>query len=98
MTQDVPSSDAPLPGRATTAGTKRYADRLATRLKERGRTAAPDHFQRPDDLWLSSLSLGTLRGDPGGVDDLLYRSVVGDLLDEGGNVFNTALSLSLIHI
>ncbi len=53
---------------------------------------AQDHFSQPDDLWLSSISLGTLRGDPGGVDDLLYRSVVGDLLESGTNVFNTALS------
>jgi len=92
MSQDVSPSDAPLPGRATTAGTRRYADRIATSLGEQERTAAPDHFQRPDDLWLSSLSLGTLRGDPGGIDDLLYRSVVGDLLEGGVNVFNTALS------
>jgi aryl-alcohol dehydrogenase-like predicted oxidoreductase len=36
--------------------------------------------------------LGTLRGSPGGVDDLLYRSVVGELLERGCNVFDTALS------
>jgi len=53
---------------------------------------AEDHFACPDDLWLSSIALGTLRGEPGGVDDLLYRSVVGDLLECGTNVFNTALS------
>jgi aryl-alcohol dehydrogenase-like predicted oxidoreductase len=41
---------------------------------------------------LSSIALGTLRGEPGGVDDLLYRSVVADLLEAGSNVFNTALS------
>jgi aryl-alcohol dehydrogenase-like predicted oxidoreductase len=54
--------------------------------------ASPDHFVRPDALWLSSIALGTLRGEPGGVDDLLYRSVVGDYLSAAGNVFNTALS------
>ncbi len=72
-----------LPGRATGAGTRRFADR---------QRCAPDHFERPDELWLASLALGTLRGEPGGVDDLLYRSVVGDYVEAGGNVFNTALS------
>ena len=92
MTPPVPDATELLPGRATRVGTRRFADRLAKRLEDAGRLAAPDHFARPDDLWLSSIALGTLRGDPGGVDDLLYRSVVGDLLEEGTNVFNTALS------
>ena len=70
-----------LPGRATQAGTRRYVDRIIARRREAGLPTAEDHFARPDDLWLSSLSLGTLRGDPGGVDDLLYRSVVVDLLE-----------------
>ncbi len=72
-----------LAGRATTAGTKRFAAR---------QTCAVDHFSKPDDLWLSSIGLGTLRGNPGGLDDLLYRSVVGDFLALSGNVFNTAIS------
>ncbi len=72
-----------LPGRATGEGTRRFADR---------QTCEPDHFLRPDDVWLSSIALGTLRGSPGGLDDLLYRSVVGDFLEYAGNVFNTALS------
>ena len=81
-----------VPGRATLAGTRRYVDRMTARRNEKGLPTAEDHFVRPDELWLSSLSLGTLRGDPGGIDDLLYRSVVGDLLEGGVNVFNTALS------
>ena len=78
--------------RATLAGTRRYVERITTRREEAGQPTADDHFIRPDELWLSSISLGTLRGDPGGIDDLLYRSVVGDLLEGGVNVFNTALS------
>lgn len=92
MSESVPQAEELLAGRATSRGTRRYADALALRLEARGRAAAEDHFARPDDLWLSSISLGTLRGDPGGIDDLLYRSVVGDLLEAGTNVFNTALS------
>lgn len=92
MSDAAPETGALLPGRATQAGTRRYADRIIARRRAAGRPTADDHFTRPDELWLSSLSLGTLRGNPGGVDDLLYRSVVGDLLDGGVNVFNTALS------
>lgn len=71
------------PGRATAEGTRRFADR---------QRVASDHFTRPDELWLSSLALGTLRGDPGGIDDLLYRSAALEILERGGNVFDTALS------
>jgi aryl-alcohol dehydrogenase-like predicted oxidoreductase len=72
-----------VPGRATARGTKRFADRF---------THLPGHFRRPDSLWLSSLALGTRRGRPGGVEDLLYRSAVSQCLDGGVNVFDTALS------
>lgn len=75
--------NALVPGRATREGTQRFARR---------QHCAKDHFTRPDDLWLSSIALGSLRGEPGGVDDLLYRSVVCDFLGLSGNVFNTALS------
>lgn len=78
-----PSAPEPWPGRATTAGTRRFADRMEVH---------PDHFSRPDELWLSSIALGTLRGDPGGVDDLLYRGAIADYLELGGNVLDTALS------
>lgn len=72
-----------VPGRATSAGTRAFALR---------QEAAPDHFSRPDALWVASLGFGTLRGQPGGVDDLLYRSAFADYLEAGGNVVNTALS------
>jgi len=72
-----------LAGRATQDGTRRFAQR---------QPGVADHFARPDELWLSSIALGTLRGAPGGIDDLLYRSVVRDFLETSGNVINTALS------
>jgi aryl-alcohol dehydrogenase-like predicted oxidoreductase len=86
MPSDVPDRAEPtalLPGRATSEGTLSF---------KRRRECADDHFARPDELWLSSIALGMLRGSPGGVDDLLYRSIVGDFLESAGNVFNTALS------
>ena len=72
-----------VPGRATTAGTRAFADR---------QNASIDHFSRPDTLWLASIGFGSLRGDPGGVDDLLYRSALADYFEAAGNVVNTALS------
>ncbi|MCZ6465496.1 MAG: aldo/keto reductase [Proteobacteria bacterium] len=72
-----------LPGRATAAGTRRFAQRFEH---------LPGHFRRPDSLSLSSLALGSRRGRPGGIDDLLYRSAVAQCLEGGINVFDTALS------
>ena len=59
-------SDGLLPGFASRAGTRRYASRIEHDRAERGLPVSADHFARPDELWLSSLSLGTLRGTPGG--------------------------------
>ncbi|MBY0399794.1 aldo/keto reductase, partial [Myxococcota bacterium] len=72
-----------VPGRATSAGTRTFADRM---------DAAPDHFTRPDALTLASIGFGTLRGDPGGVDELLYRGALADYFERAGNVVDTALS------
>jgi aryl-alcohol dehydrogenase-like predicted oxidoreductase len=71
------------PGRATAAGTRRYAERFA---------ALPGHFRRPDQLTVSSLALGMRNGDIGGVDDLAYRSAVDELLRGGVNLFACGLS------
>ena len=70
-------------GRATAEGPRRYASRFPGR---------PGHFRCPDVLTLSSLSLGTRGGEPGGADDLLYRGAVATCLESGINVINTALS------
>jgi aryl-alcohol dehydrogenase-like predicted oxidoreductase len=71
------------PGRATPEGTQRFADRFPD---------LPGHFRRPDRLHVSSLGLGTRNGEPEGVDALLYRSAVPQLLQGGVNLFDTALS------
>lgn len=70
-------------GRATPAGTARYAARFPQ---------LPGHFRAPDGLALSSLALGMRNGEPGGVDDMLYREAVARCLEGGVNVFVTALS------
>ncbi|MEZ4332711.1 MAG: aldo/keto reductase [Myxococcota bacterium] len=85
MPKDPQTGDGPdlVAGRATPAGTRAFAARQST---------SPDHFSRPDELTLASIGLGTLRGAPGGVDDLLYRSALAECLERGGNVVDTALS------
>ena len=83
MKDSETQTDGPWPGRATATGTRRFADRFA---------ALPEAFRQPDSLLFSSLSLGTRRGQPGGVDDLLYRSALATCLEAGVNVVNTALS------
>lgn len=75
--------DELISGHATAAGTTRFARRFAE---------LPDHFRQPDDLKISSLGLGLRNGNPGGIDDLLYRSAVPQLLQGGVNLFDTALS------
>ena len=71
------------PGRATPEGTQRFADRFPD---------LPGHFRRPDRLVFSSLALGMRNGEFGGIDDMLYRSAVPQLLEGGVNVFATAHS------
>jgi aryl-alcohol dehydrogenase-like predicted oxidoreductase len=70
-------------GRATQEGTRRFAARFPH---------LPEHFRCPDRLLFSSLALGTRRGEIGGIDDMLYRSAVPQLLQGGVNVFDTAAS------
>ncbi len=71
------------PGRATPEGTRRFAARFPD---------LPGHFRCPDRLSVSSFGLGTRSGEIGGVDDLLYRQVLPELLAGGVNVIDTALS------
>ena len=73
----------PAAGRATPEGTRRFADRFADR---------PGHFRRPDGAWLSSLALGMRNGDPGGIDDMLYRDAIPRCLEGGVNLFVSSLS------
>ncbi len=73
----------PIPGRATPQGTRRFAARFPD---------LPGHFRCPDRLSVSSFGLGTRSGEIGGVDDLLYRQALPELLAGGVNLFNTALS------
>lgn len=73
----------PAAGRASAEGTSRYASRFPR---------AGDHFRQPDTLHFSSLALGMRNGEPGGLDDVRYRSAVHECLARGVNVFVSGLA------
>lgn len=74
-------------GRATAEGTRRFAARFAD---------LPGHFRVPDGLALSSIGLGTRGGEPGGGDDLAYRSAVSRALERGCNVLDTSIAYRMM--
>ncbi|HEX8557202.1 MAG TPA: aldo/keto reductase [Pyrinomonadaceae bacterium] len=72
-----------LPGFATTEGTGRYRERFAG-------TAAEGHFRFEQDLWLSSVGVGTYLGDWDEVTDRAYAGAVTRAVELGANVIDTA--------
>ncbi len=75
-----------LAGRATTAGTARYAARFADVLD-------PGHFRDcPAALTLSSLGLGSYLGEPDDATDRCYAEVTGLALRSGVNVLDAAIN------
>lgn len=76
-----------LPGRATVAGTARYAARFVA-----SGAAAPDHYRNALGLALSSIGYGTQLGDPTDEVDARYRLTVAEAVRSGCNVLDTASS------
>ena len=72
-------------GRATEAGTARYAARCAGR-------AAPGHFRSGLGLTLSSIGAGTYLGELTDAVDDAYRSALAEAVRLGCNVLDTAVS------
>jgi aryl-alcohol dehydrogenase-like predicted oxidoreductase len=72
------------PGYATPEGTDRYRQRFQAKM--------PGHFREFQGLWLSSIGIGTYLGDPTAAFDGLYREAVGDALENGINVIDTAVN------
>ena len=68
---------------ATLEGTTRYRDRL------RGR-AAENHFRLEQNMWLSSIGVGTYLGDPDEGTDERYTEAVVRAVELGANVIDTA--------
>ena len=70
-------------GRATTEGTARYRDRFKN-------LAAENHFRLVQDLWLSSIGLGTYLGNADDETDRLYTEAIRRAVELGANVIDTA--------
>ena len=73
----------PLDGWATLDGTARYRERFRE-------VAAEDHFRKQQDLWLSSIGVGTYLGDADDPTDARYTEAVTLAVESGANVIDTA--------
>jgi aryl-alcohol dehydrogenase-like predicted oxidoreductase len=73
----------PINGYASLEGTARYRERF----KER---AAENHFRHEQNLWLSSIGIGTYLGNPDAETDRRYTESVVRALELGANVIDTA--------
>src|SRR4028118_239872 len=74
----------PITGHATTEGTTRYRERLQRE------TIAANHFRLEQNLWLSSLGIGTYLGKPDAETDARYTESVTRAVELGANVVDTA--------
>ena len=73
----------PIDGWATLDGTARYRERFRE-------VAAEDHFRKQQDLWLSSIGVGTYLGDADDQTDARYAEAVARAVELGANVIDTA--------
>jgi aryl-alcohol dehydrogenase-like predicted oxidoreductase len=71
-------------GHATLEGTTRYRARLEQQ------TIAVNHFRLEQNLWLSSLGIGTYLGKPDAATDARYTEAVARAVALGANVVDTA--------
>ena len=72
-----------LNGCGTLEGTARYRDRFKD-------VAAEDHFRQPQDLWLSSIGIGTYLGEADEESDRRYTEAIVRAVELGVNVIDTA--------
>ncbi len=68
---------------ATLEGTARYRDRFKD-------IAAEDHFRQAQNLWLSSIGIGTYLGEADEESDRHYTEAIGRAVELGVNVIDTA--------
>ena len=73
---------------ATQEGTTRYAEKLKG-------FAADGHFRRVQELWLSSLGIGTYLGQPNESTDSGYAAAIVAAVESGINVIDTAINYRL---
>jgi aryl-alcohol dehydrogenase-like predicted oxidoreductase len=73
---------------ATADGTKKYASRMAARV-------APGHFREQQNLWLSSIGIGTYLGEPDAPTDQAYTDAVVAAVESCANVIDSAINYRL---
>lgn len=76
------SKEAYISGGASYAGTSKYKDRFPD--------VADGHFRQAQDLWLSSLGIGTYLGNYDSATDEDYVVAITRFVELGGNVIDTA--------
>jgi aryl-alcohol dehydrogenase-like predicted oxidoreductase len=72
-------------GYASASGTSHYRDRFHGRAGE-------GHFRNEQDLWLSSIGLGTYLGSPDDATDQSYRDAIKRAVELGVNVIDSAIN------
>ena len=76
------------PGSATAAGTERYRKRFDGKI-------APEHFRHAQELWLSSIGIGTYLGNYDDATDQEYHQAVVHAVQSGCNVIDSAINYRL---
>lgn len=80
-----------LAGRASVEGTARYRDRFP-QLRDAGHFRQPAKVLGADELWLSSIGIGTYLGDTTDSADRAYTEAIVAALRSGINVLDTAIN------
>ncbi|MFZ0285627.1 MAG: aldo/keto reductase [Terriglobales bacterium] len=80
-----------LPGRATAQGTAEYCERFPL-LHDAGHFRRAEQAPGPDELWLSSIGLGTYLGEPDDATDGEYIAAIAMALKSGINLLDTAIN------
>jgi aryl-alcohol dehydrogenase-like predicted oxidoreductase len=74
-----------IPGRATSEGTQRFAERFAAQF-------APGFYRDAAGLTVSSIGMGTYLGDCDDAEDERYAATLGDGISNGLNLLDTAIN------
>ena len=85
MTTELETQPRAIAGHATREGTARYRERLA---REHG--AAAGHFRFEQDLWLSTVGVGTYLGEADDATDRAYADAISRAVELGANVIDSA--------
>lgn len=80
-----------LPGHSTAEGTAHYRDRFP-QLRDAGHFRRPEHVSGADELWLSSIGLGTYLGETDDAADQEYIEAITAAMRSGVNLLDTAIN------